>query len=192
MLLRKVKQADETFDPSITKLKRQESTAQVAAAQTVEAAVWTQLPILTYSLARLCTIIESEVAETLMSLSAPDERKFTDNPLYAAEPPSSCKPARNAPLQPEMQALSTRCLPQTIFSRTLSHTARHFAPAAQDPGRPLTSRFPAGTSSSDVDMEPVSTSLRLKSVIIQRRLSQLHILLARAICRLHLRAEFQE
>ncbi|OWY97760.1 hypothetical protein PHMEG_00031630, partial [Phytophthora megakarya] len=88
-------------------------------------------------------MIESEVAETLMSLSAPDERKFADNPLYAAEPPS-------------WQAGKKRGFAAFDGGVASSLPSSSFLQMSLLKGRPLTSMIPGREdtdSNSDVDMD---------------------------------------
>ncbi|CAI5709863.1 unnamed protein product [Peronospora farinosa] len=103
-------------------------------------------------------MIESEVAETLMSLSAPDERKFTDNPLYAPEPPSSWQANKKRAFA-AFDASVANSLPSSNFLQ--SHAESYSSPMSllqlKIHGRPLTSMIPgrddADSSSSDVDMD---------------------------------------
>jgi hypothetical protein len=100
-------------------------------------------------------MIESEVAETLMSLSAPDERQFADNPLYAAEPPSASWQAgkKRAFAAFDAAGAAASSLPSTGFL--------HGSPMSfmqhKIQERPLTAMIPgredADSSSSDVDMD---------------------------------------
>ncbi|KAL4161964.1 hypothetical protein PRNP1_002512 [Phytophthora ramorum] len=109
-------------------------------------------------------MIESEVAETLMSLSAPDERKFADNPLYASEPPSASWQASKkrafaafdtgvASSLPSSSFLQSRAEPYGSPLSLLQHKIQE---------RPLTSMIPgredADSSSSDVDMDSSEAS----------------------------------
>ncbi|GMF65630.1 unnamed protein product [Phytophthora lilii] len=103
-------------------------------------------------------MIESEVAQTLMSLSAPDERNFADNPLYAAEPPSSWQAGSKKRAFAAFDAGVASSLPSSGFLHgspmsLLQHKIQE---------RPLTSMIPgredADSSSSDVDMDSSEAS----------------------------------
>ncbi|CAH0520842.1 unnamed protein product [Peronospora belbahrii] len=108
-------------------------------------------------------MIESEVAETLMSLSAPDERNLDDNPLYAAELPSSWQASKKRAFA-ALNAGVFSSLPSS--SSMQSHAESYSSPMSllqlKIQGRPLTSMIPgredADSSSSDVDMDSRETS----------------------------------
>ncbi|CEG37461.1 CCT domain [Plasmopara halstedii] len=102
-------------------------------------------------------MIDSEVAETLMSLSAPDERNFHDNPLYASEPPSLWQAGKKRAFA-TFDSCITTSMPSSSFlhpqSESYSSAMALLAHRIQE--RPLTSMIPSledASSSSDVDME---------------------------------------
>ncbi|TDH72989.1 hypothetical protein CCR75_008624 [Bremia lactucae] len=102
-------------------------------------------------------MIDAEVAETLMSLSAPDERKFADNPLYASELPPPWQAGKKRGFA-ALDAVVASSLPSSSF---LQPHAKSFTSAMallthRIQERPLTSMIPDrehDSSSSDVDME---------------------------------------
>ncbi|KAG7377791.1 hypothetical protein PHYPSEUDO_011008 [Phytophthora pseudosyringae] len=105
-------------------------------------------------------MIESEVAETLMSLSAPDERKFADNPLYASEPPSSWQAGKKRGFA-AFDAGVASSMPSSSFLQPRagsSYSSPMSLLAHKIQERPLTSMIPGredadSSSSSDVDMD---------------------------------------
>eukprot|EP00644_Phytophthora_capsici_P001035 jgi/Phyca11/509295/fgenesh2_kg.PHYCAscaffold_43_\ len=110
-------------------------------------------------------MIESEVAETLMSLSAPDERKFADNPLYASEPPSSWQAGKKRGFAAFDSSIASS-LPSSSFLQprgdSYSSPMALLAQKIQEQ-RPLTSMIPGreegdNSSSSDVDMDSSEAS----------------------------------
>ncbi|KAK1930592.1 Zinc finger protein CONSTANS-LIKE 6 [Phytophthora citrophthora] len=110
-------------------------------------------------------MIESEVAETLMSLSAPDERKFVDNPLYASEPPSSWQAGKKRGFAAFDTGIASS-LPSSSFLQphgdSYSSPMHLLAQKIQEQ-RPLTSMIPGreeadNSSSSDVDMDSSEAS----------------------------------
>ncbi|KAL3662555.1 hypothetical protein V7S43_012409 [Phytophthora oleae] len=110
-------------------------------------------------------MIDSEVAETLMSLSAPDERKFVDNPLYASEPPSSWQAGKKRGFA-AFDAGIASSLPSSSFLQpradSYSSPMSLLAQKIQEQ-RPLTSMIPGreeadNSSSSDVDMDSSEAS----------------------------------
>ncbi|EEY59607.1 uncharacterized protein PITG_12182 [Phytophthora infestans T30-4] len=107
-------------------------------------------------------MIESEVAETLMSLSAPDERKFADNPLYASEPPSSWQPGKKRGFA-AFDGGAASSLPSSSFMHPHgdSYSSAMALLAQKIQERPLTSMIPGredDSSSSDVDMDSSEAS----------------------------------
>lgn len=108
-------------------------------------------------------MIESEVAQTLMSLSAPDERKFADNPLYAAEPPSAWQASKKRGFA-AFDAGVASSLPSSSFlqPRGVGYSSSMSLLQHKIHGRPLTSMIPgredADSSSSDVDMDSSEAS----------------------------------
>ncbi|KAG2510599.1 hypothetical protein BBO99_00006376 [Phytophthora kernoviae] len=109
-------------------------------------------------------MIESEVAETLMSLSAPDERKFADNPLYASEPPSSWQTNKKRAFAAFDNGMASS-LPSSSFlqPQTDRYSSSFSLLQHKIHGRPLTSMIPGreegdSSSSSDVDMDSGDTS----------------------------------
>ncbi|KAG6574474.1 CCT domain [Phytophthora cinnamomi] len=108
-------------------------------------------------------MIESEVAQTLMSLSAPDERKFADNPLYAAEPPSAWHASKKRAFA-AFDAGVASSLPSSSFlqPRGDGYSSSMSLLQHKIQGRPLTSMIPgredADSSSSDVDMDSSEAS----------------------------------
>lgn len=106
-------------------------------------------------------MIESEVAETLMSLSAPDERKFADNPLYAPEPPSAWQAGKKRAFAAFDGGMASS-LPSGGFLHPGAPSDSSYSAALsllqhKIQERPLTSMIPGreegDSSSSDVDMD---------------------------------------
>ncbi|KAI9922109.1 hypothetical protein PsorP6_000038 [Peronosclerospora sorghi] len=109
-------------------------------------------------------MIESEVAETLMSLSAPNECRTADNPLYATEQPL-CWQAGKKRAFAAFDAGLASSLPSSSFlqPRTESLGSPMSLLQLKIQGRPLTSMIPGkedadSSSSSDVDMDSSEVS----------------------------------
>lgn len=102
-------------------------------------------------------MIDSEVAETLMSLSAPDERNFFDNPLHASEALSSWQTGKKRGFA-AFDAGVVGSMPSSSYMQPLaeSYSSAMALLAHRIQERPLTSMIPGredDSSSSDVDME---------------------------------------
>ncbi|GMF45305.1 unnamed protein product [Phytophthora fragariaefolia] len=99
-----------------------------------------------------------------MSLSAPDERKFADNPLYAAEPPSAWQAGGKKRAFAAFDTGVASSLPSSCFlqPRGDAYSSPMSLLQHKIQGRPLTSMIPgredADSSSSDVDMDSSEAS----------------------------------